>query len=287
MWESLRRANIGLKYVIGKSRGQLPIATRKTRRVGSHFGRRKKKMFRSMRKYFVIAVVGCAVMALVAPTMLQASDLAADFGTVNSSGQWTYGFVTSGGVGGVYTLTPYTDGWFWYGTYLRWQDASVPNATIAKNPSAVTQDFGLGPVPAGKVMFHPGNGVDGPATIARWTAAVAGTYSINTVFSAARTLSTVGVRGVHVIQNGSNHLWDSVVTFEDNNASKSFSGQVTLAAGGTIDFALDNYDGSWADDGTLVDATITQVVPEPCSLAMLGMLGVGAGLASLKRVCRR
>ena len=93
--------------------------------------------------------------------------------------------------------------------------------------------------------------------------------------SAAGPTQYPGTEGVQVTlsQNGVS-LFGAFVGLEDGIPSANTSNQVTLAAGGTLDFVVNSRGSQWNDD-TQLDATI-QSVPEPSALVLLafGLIGL-------------
>ncbi len=211
---------------------------------------------------------------LASSTQLRAGVIAAsaaDFSTAsNPNGQWGYGFSTSLGA-----FTPYTStGNFggnanlpgWFGIL----NPPFSEPWVIKNTSGSTQTVSGLQLGAGELAFHPGQ--TGQFSIVRWTAPTADTYTINGFFDARDRFNGTTV-DIHVLENGSslfNMNLSGVL-----GTQKPFSFVRSLNAGDRIDFVVGfGTDNSFFNDSTGLSATISTpdtVVPEPSSVALLGM----------------
>lgn len=109
-------------------------------------------------------------------------------------------------------------------------------------------------IPAGEVLVHPGPG--GQNGVIRWTAPAAGTYSVSATWT-ARDYHAGTTTDDAVLENGSHQLYAGEVT--GLTGRSSFSGEVTLAAGDTLDFTVGvGTDGSYSSDSTGVAIEIDQ-----------------------------
>jgi hypothetical protein len=195
--------------------------------------------------------------ALAAAFASADSDVAGDFSVTNGNpnGLWTYGYESIFGA----PLVNYDVAIDTSGTGLDVWHHSVVYALGA--PSAfknnVSGEFGLHPGPSNEL------------SVARWTATSDGEFHIGGVFGAGDS----GAVDVFVIKNGS-ILFSNTGTTVDS----FFDIFTDINAGDTIDFSVGSA-GSFFYDTTPLSAHISEVVPEPASLAVLG---IGA-LALLRR----
>jgi hypothetical protein len=112
--------------------------------------------------------------------------------------------------------------------------------------------------PSALVLMGPGDGSNPDYAVVRWTAPSAGAYSINGYWQDCQQASS----GVHVSVNGGAQQVDG-----SYNGSSVEQGQVffalngvSLNAGGTVDFIVDNGNGSNSNDALGLQATIQQYV---------------------------
>ncbi len=139
---------------------------------------------------------------------------------------------------------------------------------IATNTSSVTSG-GLAP---GELLVHPmGTSASYTFTVIRWTAPGTGIYDISASWYAISTDPAAGGVESFIIHNN--------ILLNDNpiDPGETVNNYQTVAmmAGDTIDFVLgpgSANGGSNQHDSTIVNATITQLVPEVSS-ALLALLG--------------
>ena len=137
---------------------------------------------------------------------------------------------------------------------------------VWKNPtsSAITL-FNALTVPAGELAFHPG--IDGAFNNVVWTANATGTYKINATFTGDDFVGPT-TTDVHVYVNGIDKFDDVVNSF--GGAGKTYSGQLLIQAGQTVDFAVGwGTNSNYGNDTTGLTATISSV-PLPPSVLLLG-----------------
>jgi hypothetical protein len=118
----------------------------------------------------------------------------------------------------------------------------------------------------------------------RWTASVAGTYQINGVVKnrwGHPQAYQISVNANQVLSRG----WTPGTGDDRDPSLTPFSYTVTLAAGDTVDFMARANPNPSAIGPVIFDAVITDVVPEPGSMLLLGM-GV-VGLAARLRARRK
>lgn len=209
--------------------------------------------------------------ALVDPSSQYRNDN--DFSTAqNPNGVWSYGYaLTEGGTFNAFThamtvgsmQTWYTPSLYELGTPAVYRNSSLDPVSLA---SATIYGLDAG--------FHPG-----PSSLAiyRFTAPGSGTYSVEALFFTQDTNAT-GVN-VHIFKNGATSLFASPVTLAQS--TKFWSGNVTLATGGTLDFAVDN-GGFFHYDSTGLGVQIA-AVPEPQTYALFGVGLSLVGLALRRR----
>lgn len=200
-------------------------------------------------------------------------DNANDFSLAqNPNGAWSYGYsLTEGGAFNAFTNAMTAGGLqTWYTPSL--YDLGTP--AVYRNPTLDPVTAASATVAGLEAGFHPG-----PTSLAiyRFTAPTAATYSVEALFYTQDTNAT-GVN-VHVLKDGGTQLFTAPVTLAQ--PTRFWTGNVTLAAGGTLDFAVDN-GGFFHYDSTGLGVQIA-AVPEPETYALFGA-GLGAiGLALRRR----
>ena len=207
-----------------------------------------------MKSLFVFAFA-----AIGAITQAQVADVTADFGAgaTNPNGNWTYGYFATAFSD---PFTPYT---------VNLADANdivwrAPQSAGQLGTPAAWLHLGapVNGVGTGQFALHPG---PSEISVARFTVPVAwgsGSAAITGSFGQG----DIGSVGGHILRNG-------VSLFsQPMNVTTPFSlSGIGLNAGDTIDFAVDNLDG-FSFDSTPLDAHIEFAsVPEPTSLAVLGL----------------
>lgn len=199
-------------------------------------------------------------------------DNANDFSIAsNPNGAWSYGYaLTLGGALNYFTTSGTVNGLeAWYTPELY----SLGTPVVYRNATDTAVTGGSATIYGYEAGFHPG-----PTSLAvyRFTAPNAGSFLVEATFFLQDTNAT-GVN-VHVMKNGGTNLYSSPMTLAQSY--RSWSGTVTLGAGGTIDFAVDN-GGSFFYDSTGLGVQIS-AVPEPQSYALIGV-GVGLVAMALRR----
>lgn len=216
------------------------------------------------------ALLGAAsAHALVAPGSHY--DNANDFSIAqNPNGVWSYGYSAS--TGGTFSqmaasvsVASVMQAWYRPGPDL----AGSP--VVYRNASTDVFSYGTITVAGLEAGFRPG--ADALA-IYRFTAPTAGSYSVDAFFF-SQDIAATGV-DVFVLRNGATQLFSAAVAHAGADPYVAWSGTVTLAAGGTLDFAVDRA-GDLSGDATGLGVQIS-AVPEPHTYAMLS---VGLGLVAL------
>jgi hypothetical protein len=217
----------------------------------------------NFRKYIpiLLLLLGIATTACVAQTW----DATKDYGATNPNGAWSYGY---GITGTSFTLDPFynpdcEDIWGASGVVC-WTAETYYDHTplVSFNTTGNWLNFASVADPPDVLLIHPGHYED-QDSIVRWTAPVAGYYSISGFFEILDVAPT-GILGL-VFRNStllySGELLgppaqhpDQVGGREDFNFSKLF-----LNAGDVISFGV-NSDGSVNNDSTGCNATITRPV---------------------------
>jgi hypothetical protein len=184
-------------------------------------------------------------------------DPAADFSaTANPNGVWSYGWSTELGSSFMLdavrgdTFLGTSDFHWWAGENITDADPGHFPLVGHNSTGALFDSAGL-IVPAGQLTLHPGP--NGEYAVLRFTASVAGSYSISAKFLRL-DVGCGTTTDVHVLSGGRS-VFDGVV----NNACAEVSMQSvkTLAASDTIDFAVGFGTGSYFCDTTGLNATIT------------------------------
>jgi len=158
------------------------------------------------------------------------------------------------------------------GSLKGWETAgSVP--WVLGNPTGTTQNCGTGQDPTNLLDMHPG--VNGQYSVVRFTAPTAGLYSLSGFFQGIDPAPTTS--DVHVLVNGVAIFNGNISTFGVQN---NFSASPNLNVGDHVDFEVGFGTGGAPNDSTGLSATLTTGVPEPGTLALLGM---GAALIAWSR----
>ena len=124
------------------------------------------------------------------------------------------------------------------------------------NTSAVTlAPFAMLPINPGDILMHPGSG--GTYNVVRWTAPVAGDFSVVASFQDLDANGGNGATG-HIVVNGTavyNQTW-----VNGGPAVATTIPSLSLAAGATVDFAV-GANGDINSDSTRFSATINMLMP--------------------------
>jgi hypothetical protein len=209
-------------------------------------------------------------------------DAALDFSSSsNPTGVWSYGY--SGALDG--TLTVYTDKVSDSSTGIDFwgRDPVTAWSTtpwVGRNGTSGVVTYLDVQFQSGQLGFHPGPANE--ISIIRFISPTAGWFDLTSSFSGLDmgSLPYSTTTGVHVLRNGLSIFDGAVNGF---GAGPSFITTLSLAAGDTVDFAVDwGSNGTHSYDSTGVSATLT-AVPTPSSFAAL----IGMGLVGLVGVARR
>jgi hypothetical protein len=211
----------------------------------------------------------CAGLSLALSALPAAAyDATSEFSaTQNANGVWSYGSTGSNlnDPLSLYTGTAAAGGAdFWV------SPGGVPE--LGKAGAIDYTCCGSVDVPAGTLIAHPGPG--GQYSVLRFTAPSAGSYQVSAAFwgdDYAGTTST----DVHVHTNAGD-AFTAVVAGFGAGSTQSWSGQLALLQGETIDFAVGfGPNRNYYYDSTGLSAVVT-AVPEPdaAALLLLGLTGL-------------
>lgn len=240
-----------------------------------------------MRTRFIkVALVSTVALMGAMSTQAKATvyDAVNDFSiSQNPNGPWAYGTGTGGST---FALMPNAESNGFAGPNFQYWQVSNPVYSvplIGKNIGGSTLTSGTVVIPTGELLIHPGQATD---VIVQWTAPTAGTYSYAGGFELL-DINPTGVIG-EVFKDGT-QLYSGLLTGPGADQAtltpgqaESFAGLVTLNAGDTLSFVVNN-DGNFLDDSTGLTATIS-AVPLPAALPMFGAVVAGlGGLAAMRR----
>jgi len=183
-------------------------------------------------------------------------NFANDFSTQNGNpnGAWSYGCGAAGG--GAFSLLDQSDWTDYYAGFEWFNMGGHTAARVDQQGENPDLSVGDGTLMAGLADF---------ATV-RWTAPTAGTYSVKGKFFVYD--NTTENHGVRLYHNSTNLLVQTGLNYRDQVA---FDFDVTAFAGDTIDFVVGETNEHWTHSRLYVlDGTIA-AVPEPTSMAVLGL----------------
>ncbi len=223
-----------------------------------------------------------AALALVSPVSgALAADATADFSTAsNPNGVWSYGTMTM--LGGAFTPfgSPTVLAGDLLGQTLAVWSSGVP--WVGKAGATGWDCCSSVIVAPNTLTMHPG--ASNEFAVVRYTSTTGGIFAVNASFwgqdDGANHLGPGTSTDVHVLTNALGPFNDTVNGF-GVPSMKSFSGNVTVVANGTIDFVVGVGGNNYFNDSTGLSATVT-AVPEPGAAVLLL-----AGLATVGMVARR
>ena len=205
-------------------------------------------------------------------------DVASDFSFVsNPNGPWSYGYETVlGGSFATYGAQSTING------MQTWSVNPFDLPSVSFNPTASDITFAATTLLAGHVNLHPG--ANNEVSVIRFTAPVAGTYSLSGDFN-MRSFSPFGTNStdVHVVlgNNIAAQLFGNGVTVSGFGDSSAFSTTLVLNASDFVDFAVGPNGTvpfqSYLGDTTQLNARFElnpNTVPEPNTF-FLAAMGIG------------
>jgi hypothetical protein len=231
-----------------------------------------------------LAGVNAAFAAWVydANSEFKAFELANNSGSFAPSfSNFTAGYSQTLGSFTAFEATQHTDNWFSKPELQGWNFVNnyVVPAIVVNTSDSPVQLFNQ--VDPSQIVMHPGgttsNALAEPISnaVLRFTTTNAGIYSVTGDWEAIDVGSTIK----YVLVNGA-------TLFSSSSSTSAFNlSNILLANGDTIDFVV-NSDGFIGSDTTGLRAIITGIsaVPEPTTLALFGLGGIGlAGIAKRRR----
>ena len=201
----------------------------------------------------------------------------------NPSAPFSYGYNTGSGFTAYDTNTPSCAG---IGGLSCWYSSSFNNNSLPAvgiNTTGALLASGSVRIPTNELFMHPvglNSGLATGDTIVRFTAPTAGSYSVAGLFQ----ILDVSPSGVDVSIMGGTSIFATTLGGALNNTAP-FSFDTFLAAGGTLDFVV-NSAGSYYNDSTGLQASLTLDVPEPVSLTLLAVGLLGTGVVRNRRARR-
>jgi MYXO-CTERM domain-containing protein len=239
------------------------LALRSNRKPNQHHPNMKTSLRSSrLASLTVLLVPLVAVQSSNAATFTPGAGFSA---ASNPSGLWSYVYSTS--MGGALILHATSDNLAGFPEWRTNLGSNAPAAGYNNTGSAVT--VGTATVGAGEFTLHPGP--DGELAILRFTSPALETYTVAGSFFGQDFVFPTST-DVHLLVNGVS-IWDSAVNGFGPSSATAFSQTVTLAPGGTLDFAVGIGGVHYFGDSTGLSASITSV-PEPSS-ALLGLAALG------------
>ncbi len=221
-----------------------------------------------------IAVSFFAVALFMAiPAQAETWDLNADSdATTNPQGAWSYGRSEDPNDPVPFTLHTNTFD-AGPGGDLRIWDLATGHPNIAYNKGVNVLESHIGP---GEHNMHPGSDPNPDYAKIRFTvpATVANNQLVQVQGLFDRPNPTGGNDDMHIIHNDGNtatEIFQNLGNVDD----VSFDVTVAVNPGDWIDFAVGNHDGGEAGGAASVSFVITEAIPEPTTLSLLGLGGLG------------
>ena len=215
-----------------------------------------------------------AALFLAIPAHAQMTwDLNADAdATANPMGAWSYGRSENASDPVPFTLHTNTFN-AGPGGDLRIWDLASGHPNIAYNKGVNVLESHIGP---GEHNMHPGTDPNPDYAKIRFTvpATVANNQHLQVQGVFDRPNPTGGNDDMHIIHNDGNtatEIFQNLGNVDD----VAFDVTVAVGPGDFIDFAVGNHDGAEGGGASSVNFVITEVIPEPTTLSLLGLGGLG------------
>jgi hypothetical protein len=208
---------------------------------------------------------------------LAASNIVTDFSTIfNPNGQYQYGAEST--LGGAFSLnTTMVSG----AGYAGWGGSVSGFPLILADTSGSTFTTGTATYSTDYLNLHPAS--NDTFAVLRYTVATPGSYQITGAYRGQDTGGTT--TDVHVLVNGASAFGAAVNGYLDPS-KQTFSFVRTLLANDTIDFAVGfGSNGTYFNDSTGLQGTITVVTPEPASAILILSAIALCGLFRKKIIC--
>ena len=192
---------------------------------------------------------------------LAASNIVTDFSTIfNPNGQYRYGAEST--LGGAFSLnTTMISG----AGFAGWGGNVSGFPLIVGNTSGSTFTTGTVTYSTDYVNLHPAS--NDTFAVLRYTIAAPGLYQISGAYRGQDTGGTT--TDVHILVDGASAFGTEVTGYLDPS-KQTFSLLRALIANDTIDFAVGfGTNGTYFDDSTGLQGTITVATPEPASAILI------------------
>ena len=208
----------------------------------------------------LLVLIGLVVLLFFPPAALAQTQkpATADYDAVrdfsissNPNGVWSYGWLSA--LGSPLNLLTVTDTTTFPGLSA-WVASEMYTAPFAgHNDTDMTLCYLSFCVPPGYLQLHPGPNKE--VTVVRWTAPTSGNFFLR---GAVRGLDFFTSTNFYVILNSGKPVFSAAIN--NREPPLYFHHALTLAAGDTLDFAVDvGQDGNYFNDSTGIQFKVTQV----------------------------
>lgn len=196
---------------------------------------------------------------------------------------WSYGYSVGSPTGAFIPFPSFTTSFAGFAGLSGWYLLDPPNGYllpfVTKNTTGGTLYWNL-PQPNTMLNMHPMITAQGSEySIVRFTAPASSLYHVDAFVQGLDPGGTSTDVHVYLLNDS---RFGSLVNGYGDGSRVSYSGNLFMAAGDTLAFAVGPQAYGFYCDSTGFDATITPVVPEPASLVLFG-----TGLVGLRAWRRR